>query len=116
MRSASRRSPEVDKVEMIGNFEKVGELLRQIKTDCEMISNYNREKYVVRALSLNTEAYFHQKQNHHPEALKCLDLAESIEREQDLGPIDIVRTKLNKSVILSHLGRYMDDYVGMKKR
>lgn len=80
-----------------------------------MISSYNREKYVLKSLSLNTEAYFYQKQNKFEDALKCLDQAESIELEQKASPIDLARTKLNKSVILSHVGKYIIIYLDMNK-
>ena len=81
-----------------------------------MISSYNREKYVLKSLSLNTEAFFYQKQKKFEEALKCLEEAESIELEQKASPIDLARTKLNKSVILSHIGKYNDIYLGMNKQ
>lgn len=43
-----------------------------------MISAYNRERWVVRSLSLNTEAYLLQKQGKLTEALQCLEEADAL--------------------------------------
>jgi hypothetical protein len=44
------------------NYERAAEFLRQIKTDGDMISASNRERSIIKSLSLNTEAYLYQKQ------------------------------------------------------
>ena len=62
----------------IDNIDKAHELLKQIKADTEMISSYNREKYVLKSLAMNTEAYLYLKQLKYEPALKCLEEAEAL--------------------------------------
>lgn len=43
----------------VENFSRAAEFMRQIKNDGEMISAQNPDKYTIKCLSLNTEAYLH---------------------------------------------------------
>lgn len=71
-----------------------------------MISPYNHEKSIIKSLTLNTEAELYKKQKKWELALECLEQAEQIEKKEEASPIDVGRTKLNKSVILSYMGKY----------
>jgi tetratricopeptide (TPR) repeat protein len=86
-------------------LDKAQEVLKQIKIDGDMVSLYHKERNSLKSLSLNTEAYCLQRQKKYVEALKCLEEAENYENDSDI--IESARTKLSKSVVMSHLGKYI---------
>ena len=99
---------------MIDNIGRARELLRIIKLDFDMISDKKRDKYVLEALTLNTEAYLCQKNNKYGEALSLLEQVEELQKFHEAGSIEIARTKLNKCIVVCHLDRYLHGHVDRK--
>jgi len=79
-----------------------------------MISSKNRDKYMLQALTLNTEAYLCQNNHHYGRALKLIEEAEELQKLNEVGWVELARTKFNKCVVLCHLDRYLHGHVGRK--